>query len=276
MIVYNAKDLSERILNNVKDEIQKNDYKIKLLIIQANNDNASNLYINNKIKQCTKVGIKCIHKVFYKSVSTEEIIETIKEANKEGLYTLVQLPLYNHLDKDKILNSIDPDLDIDSLTRINLGKMYEGDMSYLPLTPAGIITMFKDNEIDLKGKRAVVLGRSIISGKSMAMALLNEDCTVTICHSKTDNLKEECKQADILVCCMGKQLIDSSYIKDGAMVVNVGYDRVNNKTVGDIYFDDIVNNSKAGFVTEIFNCSGLLTTTMLVQRILDMFKRREE
>lgn len=276
MIIYNAKDLSERILNNVKDEIQKNDYNIKLLIIQANNDNASNLYINNKINQCDKVGIKYTHKVFYKSVSTKEIVETIKEANKEGIYTLVQLPLYGHLDKDKILNSIDPDLDIDSLTRINLGKMYEGDMSYLPLTPSGIITMLKDNKINLKGKKAVILGRSVISGKSMAMALLNEDCTVAICHSKTENLKEECKGADILVCCMGKQLIDSTYIKDGAVVVNVGYDRVNNKTVGDIYFDDIVNNSKASFVTEVFNCSGLLTTTMLTQRILDMFKRRED
>lgn len=271
--VYDAKQLSSEILSQTKDTILNNKYKINLVIIQANNDNASNLYINNKIKQCEHVGIKATHIKLDENITTQEMIKIINDLNAGSNITgiLVQLPLYAHLNENKIVDSIKPSKDVDSLTAANLGKFYAtGDNKYLPLTPLGIVEILKHNKINISGKKATVIGRSVISGKSMALALLNEDATVTICHSKTKNLKEICKNSDILITCIGKQMIDSSYVKDGAVVCNVGYDYVDGKTVGDIYLDDIINNSKASFVTKIFNTSGLMTTTMLVKRLLDM------
>ncbi|MGL5150020.1 MAG: bifunctional 5,10-methylenetetrahydrofolate dehydrogenase/5,10-methenyltetrahydrofolate cyclohydrolase, partial [Clostridium sp.] len=229
MIRYNAKELSQRILDEVKREITRNKYDIRLVIIQANDDNNSNLYINNKIKQCNYVRIKPTHMKLDEHTSTEDIIEIIKHLNEDDNVTgiLVQLPLYPHLNEDKILNAIASEKDVDNLTQLNLGRLYTTNHTkYLPLTPLGIIEILKDNKIELKGKKATVIGRSVISGKSMALALLNEDCTVTICHSKTENLKEICKESDILVACIGKQVVDSSYIKDGSIICNIGYDFV--------------------------------------------------
>lgn len=277
MIEYTAKELSDRRLEEVKREIQEFGYKPRVVIIQANDDNASNLYIKNKIRMCERVGIEATHYKFDETISTADIVDLLHFINsrKETNAILVQLPLFKHLDEQLILQSIEPTKDVDTLTHVNLGKLYDGDMRYLPLTPRGVMEILKDNDIEISGKKVVVIGRSVIAGKSTAMGLLSADATVTICHSKTKDLVETCQKADILVTCIGKQLIDSRYIKEGATVVNVGYAKnLEGKTCGDIFYEDIVLNSKAYLVTKIFNCSGLMTTTMLTERVLELYKEQ--
>lgn len=269
--LFDAKDLSNKILCETKELIKTKNLHLRLVIIKANNDSSSDLYINNKIKMCEKVGIAVDLVKFSESSSTKDIIAYISTLNNCPVVTaiLVQLPLFNHLNKRDILQSIDPKKDVDSLNEYKLGSFFAGNSIDMPLTAEGVIKLLEFNKINLSGLRATVIGRNVISGKSIAIALLDQDCTVTMCHSKTKNLKSICKESDILVCCIGKQIIDSSFIKDNAVVINVGFSKNNeNKTCGDIFVEDILTNSNASLVSTIFNSTGLMTTTCLVKRIL--------
>lgn len=278
--IYNAKDLATKIKNDIKKEIEdyiKKGYrKPQLIVIQANNDSSSDLYINNKMKICDEVGIHCTHIKLEESITTESILNLINYYNSNKCIhgILVQLPLYEHLDKEKIMQSISPEKDVDGFNYLNIGKSYSGITNLIPLTALGVVDILKDNKVNIQGKHAIVLGRSIISGKPIADLLLQHDATVTICHSKTQNLKEICKQADILVTCVGvSKLIDSTYIKDDAIIVNVGFSNVDGKTYGDIDLEDIELNSNASIVTSIFNTTGLMTTVNLAKSLMYCYKK---
>lgn len=277
--IYNAKQLAnttkEKIIKEIQYYITRGYRKPQLIVIQANNDTSSDLYINNKKRICDEVGVHCTHIKLEESITTESILNLIKYYNSNKCIhgILVQLPLYKHLNKEKIMQSISPEKDVDGFNYINIGKSYSGLTQLSPLTALGVIDILKDNQVNIQGKHAVVLGRSMISGKPIADLLLQEDATVTICHSKTQNLKEICKQADILVTCMGvPKLINSTYIKDDAIVINVGFSNVDGKTYGDIDLEDIKVNSKVSIVTIVFNTTGLMTTINLAKSLMYCYK----
>lgn len=280
MIIYNAKELAAANKQYIKKEIEH--YKSKgyntpqLVVIQLNNDSSSDLYINNKTKICDDVGINCLHLKLDNSITTESVLMLINHYNsdKNTHGILVQLPIYDHLDKEKIMQQISPLKDVDGFNYSNIGKFYSGINDLAPLTALGVIDILKHNKVNIEGKHAVVLGRSMISGKPIVDLLLQNNATVTICHSKTQNLKDICKQADILVTCMGvPKLIDNTYIKDNAVVINVGFANIDGKTYGDIDLEDIKLNSKASIVTSTFNTTGLMTTVNLIKSVMKCYKK---
>ena len=187
----------------------------------------------------------------------------------------MQLPLPKHINEKKVVNYIHEDKDIDCLSIKSQGKLYMGDKGFLPCTPNSVVTLLKSLGIELSGKEAVVVGRSNIVGKPAAQLLLNENCTVTICHSRTKNLKEVCKRADILIAAIGKpKFIDDSFIKDGAIVIDVGTSSVDGKICGDVDFDKVID--KASFITPVPGGVGALTTTLLIKNACEALKKNED
>lgn len=275
--IINGKELSARIRLKLKDDIDafyaNTGIKPGLAVIMAGNDPASEIYVKNKEKGCAEVGITS-HVVRIPEDTSEDIlINSIKELNsrKDIHGILVQLPLPSQLNEKKVLQAVDPKKDVDGFHVINAGGLLSGNSCFVPCTPQGILELIKSVDTDLSGKNAVVIGRSNIVGKPTAMLLLNENATVTVCHSKTKNLTEICKRADILVSAMGSPaIITKEHIKPNAIVIDVGTTRIDGKLKGDVCFEDAVKS--AGYITPVPGGVGPMTITMLLKNTFEAAK----
>ncbi len=225
------------------------------------------MYVNNKKKACEYIGIRSEEYALPEETTQEELLELVDTLNKkEDIHgILCQLPLPKHINEEIILNSIDPKKDVDAFHPVNVGKIMIGNFDFLPCTPAGVMELIDESGIDLTGKECVVVGRSNIVGKPQAMLLLHRNATVTICHSRTRDLKEVCKRADVLVAAVGRaKMIDASYIKEGAVVIDVGINRdENGKLCGDVDFESAC--TVAGAITPVPGGVGPMTIATLMK-----------
>ncbi|MBC5625447.1 bifunctional methylenetetrahydrofolate dehydrogenase/methenyltetrahydrofolate cyclohydrolase [Clostridium sp. NSJ-49] len=249
----------------------------KIASILVGEDGGSIYYINNQEKISKSLGVGFDKILFPSSISEEELInEIIDLNNREDISGIIlQLPLPKEMNEKRVISNISADKDIDCLTYENVGKLYIGEKCFLPCTPNSVIRILKSLDITLEGKRAVVIGRSNIVGKPLSTLLLNENCTVTVCHSKTKNLKDVCKEADILISAIGKpKFIDDEFVKDGAIVIDVGTSSVDGKITGDVDFDKVID--KASFVTPVPGGVGALTTTLLIKNSCEALEKDED
>ena len=241
-----------------------------LAVVLVGEDPASQIYVRNKGIACETVGVHSKTIRLLQSASQDEVIAAVDELNADDSIhgILVQLPLPGHLDEAAVLARILPQKDVDGFHISNAGKLFSGQSGVVPCTPKGIIHMLKHGGVELAGKGAVVIGRSNIVGKPAAMLLLNENCTVTICHSRTQNLKEHCRRADILVAAIGKpRFVTADMVKPGAAVVDVGINRVDGKVVGDVDYEAV--SEVAGYITPVPGGVGKLTISMLIENTLE-------
>lgn len=269
----------------VKEEIAKETAAIKakygisidLAVVIVGDDPASRIYVNNKKKACETVGFTSYEYALSADTTQEELLQLIDKLNKDDNVNgiLVQLPLPKHLDEKAVINSISPEKDVDAFHPVNVGKIMIGEYSFLPCTPAGIMELIASTGVDIKGKECVVVGRSNIVGKPMSMLLLHQSGTVTICHSKTNDLAEHCRKADILVVAVGvPRLVTGDMIKDGAVVIDVGMNRLENgKLCGDVDFDSA--KEKASFITPVPGGVGPMTIAMLMKNTLTAAKIKQ-
>ena len=271
--IIDGKQISLDIKNELKEKVAK--YKeqgieITLVVVKVGNDPASAVYVRNKEKACEYVGINSKTLALPEETTEEELLNVVKELNEDKNVNgiLVQLPLPKHIDESKVLLTIDSTKDVDGFHPVNVGKMVIGEDTFLPCTPAGIIEMIKRTDIDIEGKECVVIGRSNIVGKPMAMLMLKENATVTIAHSRTKDLKEVTKRADIIVAVIGKaKFVTADYVKEGAVVIDVGMDRdENGKLCGDVDFESV--SKVASAITPVPGGVGPMTVTMLLVNCL--------
>lgn len=272
-IIIDGKKISAEIKDEIKAEVAKYTAmgkKITMAVVKVGEDPASAVYVRNKQKACEYVGIESVAYELKEETTEEELLDLVKQLNEDSVINgiLVQLPLPSHIDEDKILNAIDSRKDVDGFHPNNVGKMMVGEETFLPCTPAGIVELLKRTDIELEGKECVVIGRSNIVGKPMSMLMLKENCTVTIAHSRTKNLKEVTKRADILIVAIGKpKFVTAEYVKDGAVVIDVGIHRnEDNKLCGDVDFEDV--ESKVSAITPVPGGVGPMTVTMLMANCL--------
>ena len=271
--IIDGKQISLDIKNELKEKVAK--YKeqgieITLVVVKVGNDPASAVYVRNKEKACEYVGINSKTLALPEETTEEELLNVVKELNEDKNVNgiLVQLPLPKHIDESKVLLTIDSTKDVDGFHPVNVGKMVIGEDTFLPCTPAGIIEMIKRTDIDIEGKECVVIGRSNIVGKPMAMLMLKENATVTIAHSRTKDLKEVTKRADIIVAAIGKaKFVTADYVKEGTVVIDVGMDRdENGKLCGDVDFESV--SKVASAITPVPGGVGPMTVTMLLVNCL--------
>lgn len=262
-----------KISQQIKDELKERVAKLKeqgktgaLAVIQVGQDPASSVYVRNKKNACAYIGIESLAYELPEETTEEELLKLIAELNgKEQVKgILVQLPLPKHICEDKVIRAISPKKDVDGFHPQSVGAMTIGEPGFLSCTPAGIIQLLKRSDVEIAGKHCVIIGRSNIVGKPMALLMLRENATVTITHSKTSNLKEICQQADILIVAMGKpQFIGAEYVKEGAVVIDVGIHRdENNKLCGDVKFAEA--ESLASAITPVPGGVGPMTIAMLM------------
>ena len=249
------------------EELKNRGKSTGLAVIIVGNNSASRVYVNNKKKACEEVGIESFEYALPEETTQAELLDLIYKLNNDDKVDgiLCQLPLPSHIDEQAVINAITPEKDVDAFHPENVGHIMIGDYTFLPCTPAGIMEMLKFYNIDVKGKKCVVIGRSNIVGKPMAMLLLKENGTVEICHSRTENLKEETLSADILVAAVGKAyFVTADMVKDGAVVIDVGMNRNDEgKLCGDVDFDAV--KEKASFITPVPGGVGPMTITMLLE-----------
>ena len=271
--IIDGKQISLDINNEIKEKVAK--YKeqgieITLVVVKVGNDPASAVYVRNKEKACEYVGINSKTLALPEETTEEELLNVVKELNEDKNVNgiLVQLPLPKHIDESKVLLTIDSTKEVDGFHPVNVGKMVIGEDTFLPCTPAGIIEMIKRTDIDIEGKECVVIGRSNIVGKPMAMLMLKENATVTIAHSRTKDLKEVTKRADIIVAAIGKaKFVTADYVKEGAVVIDVGMNRdENGKLCGDVDFESV--SKVASAITPVPGGVGPMTVTMLLVNCL--------
>ncbi|MBF2574076.1 bifunctional methylenetetrahydrofolate dehydrogenase/methenyltetrahydrofolate cyclohydrolase FolD [Listeria welshimeri] len=269
-----AKEIQERVTTEVA-ELAKIDKKPGLAVVLVGDNQASRTYVRNKQKRTEEAGMKSVLIELPETVSEEKLLEVVEELNTDDTIhgILVQLPLPKHISEEKVIDTISYDKDVDGFHPVNVGNLFIGKDSFVPCTPAGIIELIKSTGTQIEGKRAVVIGRSNIVGKPVAQLLLNENATVTIAHSRTKNLAEVAKEADILVVATGlAKFVKKEYIKPGAIVIDVGMDRdENNKLCGDVDFEDVIE--VAGFITPVPGGVGPMTITMLLANTLKAAKR---
>ena len=267
--IIDGKQISKDIKEELKAEVASlaaQGRKCCLAVIQVGNDPASSVYVGNKKKACAYVGIESLAYELPEETTEEELLTIIdklnKDANVHGI--LCQLPLPKHINEDHVIKAISPKKDVDGFHPQNVGALVIGEKGFVSCTPAGIIQLLKRSNIEMDGKHCVVVGRSNIVGKPMSLLMLRENATVTICHSHTKNLKEICKEADILIVAIGKpQFIDKEYVKDGAVVIDVGIHRdENNKLCGDVKYDEV--EPVASYITPVPGGVGPMTITMLL------------
>ena len=278
-MIIDGKKQAEIIRNEIKKEIsdlKKNSGKTPSLTVILIGDFAPSLiYVKNKEKSAREVGINSEIIRYPKNVSEKDILEKIEELNKNDEISgiLVQLPLPSQISKEKIINAINPSKDVDGFNPINVGNLSSGYDSIVPCTPLGCLLLIKKIESNLAGKHAVIIGRSNLNGKPMAQLLLKEHCTVTIVHSKTNDLQNECLKADILVAAVGvPNLIKKDWVKKNAIVIDVGINKVGEKIVGDVKFDELKDNVKA--ITPVPGGVGPMTIACLLKNTLTCFKAR--
>lgn len=275
--VISGKQLAKELRENMKEEInllKQRGITPHLTVILIGNDPASHSYVNGKKKASEEVGISSEIIKLDATITEDELLDKIQELNKDpnvhGI--LVQLPLPEHIDEQKVIETIDPKKDVDGFHPINVGRMMIGQDTFLPCTPFGILKMLQSINIDMSGKHAVIIGRSNIVGKPMGQLLLNENATVTYCHSRTKDLRKYTLSADILIVAVGKEhIVDGSYIKDGAVVIDVGVNRTKEgKLTGDVDFEDA--KEKASYITPVPGGVGPMTITMLLENTIKAAK----
>ena len=267
---------SKEKLKKEIEELKKKDIYPKLAVILANNDSASQIYVNKKRKMCEELGIIDEEYILDENVTTEDMLEIINKLNNDKSVDgiLVQLPVFKHLDEKLILNTISPLKDVDGFHPENLGKLLIGEDTIVSCTPKGIMKIIDSLGEDLTGKNAVVVGRSRIVGKPIACLLLNRNATVTICHSRTKNLEEYTKNADILIVAVGKaSLVNKEMVKEGAIVIDVGINRIEGKIKGDV--DTIEVADKAKYITPVPGGVGLTTVLSLMENVVEVAKKRK-
>ena len=268
--------VKERVKNGVA-ELNSKGITVGLAVIIVGDDPASKIYVANKKKACEALGIISEEYALPASTTEEELLALVDELNHKKSINgiLCQLPLPSHLDEKLIINSILPEKDVDAFHPTNVGRIMIGDFDFVPCTPAGIMEMLAYENIDPEGKSCVVIGRSNIVGKPMAMLLLHKNGTVTVCHSRTKNLKEICSKADILVAAVGKaKFVTADMVKEGAVVIDVGMNRVDGKLYGDVDFEEV--SKKASAVTPVPGGVGPMTIAMLMQNTLTAAKKQNK
>lgn len=268
--IISGKEISAKLKNSLKEQVTQlsnNGIKPALAVIIVGEDPASKVYVRNKKKACEEVGIKSLEFAMPEQTTEPELLSLIDELNSQrdidGI--LVQLPLPSHLNEKNVIEHINPLKDVDAFHAINVGKIMTGNFEFLPCTPAGIIHLLDASNIEISGKHCVIIGRSNIVGKPLAMLMLHRDATVTICHSKTQSLKEHCRTADILVAAVGRaNFVTADMVKPGAVVVDVGINRcADGKLCGDVDFENVKNI--ASYITPVPGGVGPMTVAMLMQ-----------
>lgn len=271
--IIDGKAISTQIKDELKEKValwKQEGKEVCLAVIQVGNDPASGVYVNNKKKACEYIGIQSLAYELSEETTEEELLALVEKLNgqEEVNGILVQLPLPKHIDEDKVIKAIAPSKDVDGFHPASVGAMCIGQNGFLSCTPAGVIQLLKRSGIEIAGKECVVVGRSNIVGKPMALLLLRENGTVTVAHSKTKNLQEVCKRADILVVAVGKpKMITKEYIKEGAVVIDVGIHRdANNKLCGDVDFEGVAPVCSA--ITPVPGGVGPMTIAMLMNNCI--------
>ena len=280
--LINGKDVSASVKLRVKGETEKiiseNGVTPGLAVIIVGDDPASRVYVNSKKKACAEVGFKSFEYALPAETTQEELIELVKKLNDDPQVNgiLCQLPLPKQIDENAVINTIKSEKDVDAFHPFNVGKIMIGEYAFLPCTPAGVMELIDSTGTEISGKNCVVIGRSNIVGKPMAMLLLHRNGTVTICHSRTQNLAEICKNADILVAAVGKaNFVTADMVKDGAIVIDVGMNRLENgKLCGDVDFDSV--EKKASYITPVPGGVGPMTIAMLMQNTLTAAKLQND
>lgn len=271
-IILDGKKLRDKIFENLKTKLDVMHKKPTLAVILVGNNPASQIYVRNKKKTAEKLGINSISVEYPENVSEQELLEKIKELNSDKNVTaiLVQLPLPNHINKNKIIDSILPQKDVDGLTPYNLGKLFSGEEPYVyPCTPKGILLLLDEYNIELDGKNVVVVGRSNLVGKPVAQMLLKRNATVTMCHSHTKNLANITKTADIIVSAVGKNVIGEKMLKSNCVVVDVGIFRdENGKISGDVDFENV--SKVAAYVSPVPGGVGPMTIASLMLNTVEL------
>ena len=271
-----AANLREEIKNEILEIKKKTNKNPNLTVILIGDFIPSQIYVRNKEKNSTEVGITSNVIKYPKEVKEKEVLDKINELNNDKNISgiLVQLPLPEQISKEKIINAIDPKKDVDGFNPINVGNLASGYKSIVPCTPLGCLLLIKKVEKNLSGKHAVIIGRSNLNGKPMAQLLLKENCTVTVVHSKTNNLQEECLKADILVAAVGvPNLVQKNWVKSSAIIIDVGINKVGDKIVGDVNFEEIKDNIKA--ITPVPGGVGPMTIACLLKNTLECFKAHQ-
>lgn len=272
--LIDGKAVSQKVKEEVRAEIEREGLDVGLAVVIVGNNQASRVYVNNKKKACEVCGIKSYEYALPEETPESELLGLVDTLNADPKVNgiLVQLPLPKQINEEKIIARISPDKDVDAFHAINVGKIMIGNYSFLPCTPAGVMELIHSTGTDVSGKECVVIGRSNIVGKPMAMLLLHENATVTICHSRTKDLAAVCRRADILVSAVGKaDFVTADMVKDGAVVIDVGMNRnAENKLCGDVKFDEV--EPKASYITPVPGGVGPMTIAMLMKNTL-MAKR---
>ena len=273
----------KKISSEIKDELKttvgrwkEEGRSVCLAVIQVGNDPASSVYVGNKKKACAYIGIDSRSYELPEETSQEELLDLIRKLNQDDTVDgiLVQLPIPDHMNEKEVIHAISPEKDVDGFHPQSVGALSIGEEGFVSCTPAGIIQLLKRSGIEIEGKECVVVGRSNIVGKPMAMLLLRENGTVTVCHSRTRNLPEVCRRADILVAAIGKpRFFDDSYVKEGAVVIDVGIHRgTDKKLCGDVDFEKVVD--KVSAITPVPGGVGPMTIAMLMHNCVEAARRK--
>lgn len=283
-IIIDGKELAKKIRANLKiecEELKQKNINSKLAVIMVGDDPASKVYVRNKSRACEDVGIEYEEYLLDSTITQKELIELIEKLNKDKTVNgiLLQSPIPSNLDINEAFRTISPEKDVDGFNPVNVGKLVLNQDTFVSCTPYGIMKMFEEYDIDLTGKNVTILGRSNIVGKPLIQCCLNKNATVTVCHSKTKDLKEHTKNADIVISAIGKaKFVTADMIKDGAVVIDVGINRdESGKIVGDVDFEKV--SSKASYITPVPGGVGPMTIAMLMNNVIKATKlqnRRSE
>ncbi|MBP5528829.1 MAG: bifunctional methylenetetrahydrofolate dehydrogenase/methenyltetrahydrofolate cyclohydrolase FolD [Lachnospiraceae bacterium] len=274
--LIDGKLISAQIKDECKEKVallKEKGIEVTLAVIQVGEDPASSVYVSNKKKACEYIGANSLSYNLKEDSTQEELLKLIDDLNNDEKVNgiLVQLPLPKHFNEDEVIRRINPDKDVDGFHPINVGRLSIGEKGFVSCTPAGIIQLLKRSNVEIEGKECVIIGRSNIVGKPMSMLMLRENATVTVCHSRTKNLREVTKRADILIVAIGKpKMIDASYVKEGAVVIDVGIHRVDpdsKKLCGDVDFDSV--EPVAGKITPVPGGVGPMTIAMLMSNLVN-------
>jgi methylenetetrahydrofolate dehydrogenase (NADP+)/methenyltetrahydrofolate cyclohydrolase len=272
--IIDGKKISAEIKEELKvkvTELKDNGVQITLAVIQVGNDPASSVYVGNKKKACEYIGINSLAYELSEYTTQEELLALVNKLNEDPIVNgiLVQLPLPNHIDEDLVIKTIAPEKDVDGFHPQSVGALSIGQKGFISCTPAGVIQLLKRSDISIEGKECVIIGRSNIVGKPMALLMLRENATVTICHSRTKNLTEVAKRADILIVAIGKPLfLTKEFVKEGAVIIDVGIHRnENNKLCGDVDYEDVIEHVSA--ITPVPGGVGPMTIAMLMNNCVE-------
>ena len=278
-VIIDGKELAKKIRANLKiecEELKKKNINSKLAVIMVGEDPASKVYVRNKSKACEDVGIEYEEYLLDVNTTQKELIELIKKLNNDKTINgiLLQSPIPSNLDVNEAFRTISPQKDVDGFNPVNVGKLVLNQDTFVSCTPYGIMKMFEEYDIDLTGKNVVILGRSNIVGKPLIHCCLNKNATVTSCHSKTQNIAQKAKEADVLISAIGKaNFVTADMVKDGAVVIDVGINRLDNgKITGDVDFESV--KEKASYITPVPGGVGPMTIAMLINNVIKATRRQ--